>query len=302
MAEAVTAVVVHWRDVEATVRCVASLRAEPVRVIVVDNGGTVPVGARLHQVAPAARCLMTAENLGYAGGANAGISAALADGAEVVLLLNDDVGVRAGATTAACEVLRQSGRIAVVGAKSLLRDDPGRLWLAWGEVTYRHDLVALVGANAPDGEEFSRQRDVPWVGGCAMWFRAEAIRALGPLAEEFFAYHEEVEWCARASERGWRVVYAPRVVVTHGGRGTSADRAAVRVRKYFTARNMILFARRHGTWRQRAKLAAFLAGALPLQLAWRWPRGHADEVWLKMRGVRDALTGRRPPFERLGLK
>jgi GT2 family glycosyltransferase len=42
-----------------------------------------------------------------------------------------------------------------------------------------------------------------------MWFRADALRTLGLLDETFFAYHEEVDWCARAREGGWRVVYWP---------------------------------------------------------------------------------------------
>jgi len=65
---------------------------------------------------------------------------------------------------------------------------------------------------------------------------------------------------------------------------------------------MVLYARRHASPVQRAKLACFLVGTLPLQLLWNLPRGRAGEVVLKMRGVRDALTGRRPPFEALGLR
>ena len=52
----------------------------------------------------------------------------------------------------------------------------------------------------------------------------------------------------------------------------------------------------------RIKLACFLAASLPLQLRWQWPRGGAGEVWLKVRGIRDGLLGRRPPFEALGLR
>jgi hypothetical protein len=42
--------------------------------------------------------------------------------------------------------------------------------------------------------------------------------------------------------------------------------------------------------------------SLPLQLLWHLPRGTAGDVWAKLRGVRDALAGRRPPFEALGLR
>jgi GT2 family glycosyltransferase len=299
----VTAVVVHWQSVDDTLGCVASLAAEPdVGVVVVENGRRAPVAAALAAAAPRAVCVASAENLGYAGGANLGIRRALADGAEVVLLLNDDVRVRAGATAAALAALAPDARIAAVGAKVLSRDDPSRLWLAFGRVTWGQDLVALVGADAPDGPAFATERDVDWIAGCAMWMRAEALAAVGPFDETFFAYHEEVEWCARARERGWRIVYAPSVVVTHTGRGSGGGPAAIRIRKYFTARNAILFARRHGRPAERARHAFLVAAGLPLQLLWHLPRGRAGEALIKMRGVRDALLGRRPPLEELGLR
>ena len=135
-----------------------------------------------------------------------------------------------------------------------------------------------------------------------MWMRRDALEAVGLLDETFFAYHEEVDWCARARAAGWRVVYWPAAVVTHTGRGGAGSAAQVRIRKYFAARNAILYARRHGSTVQQAKLAAFLAATLPLELVHHWTHGTADEVLLKLRGIRDALARRRPPFEELGLK
>src|SRR5581483_4336551 len=242
------------------------------------------------------------ENRGYAGGANLGIRAALARDADVVLLLNDDVRVHPGATAAARAVLDADPRVAVVGPKVLAREDPSRLWLAWGEVTFRQSLVALHGAGAPDGPPFAAERDADWVAGCALWLRADALRTVGLFDEAFFAYHEEVDWCARARAAGRRVVYCPRAVVTHGGRGTEAAGAGRRVRKYFAARNAVLYARKHGRPAERLKLAAFLAATLPLEVVWHLPRGRAAEVAWKLRGIRDALAGRRPPLEALGLR
>jgi GT2 family glycosyltransferase len=297
----VVAVIVHWRDPDATLGCVASLAGEDVGVVVVENGPAAPVGERLARAAPHAVCVPSAENRGYAGGANLGIAAARARGADVVLVLNDDVRVAPGATAAALRALEADPRVAVVGPKVIAQEDPRRLWLAWGELTWRQSLVALVGAGEPDGPEFAHERDVPWVAGCAMWLRTAALEAVGAFDEAFFAYHEEVDWCTRARRAGWRVVYCPAAVVHHAGRGSGAPES-VRIRKYFAARNSILFARRHGTLTQRAKLAAFLAASLPVELLWHLARGDAATVLLKMRGVRDAVTGRPPPLEILGLR
>ncbi len=301
MTRNLAAVVVHWQDPEETLACVASLAAEPpARVIVVDNGAAAPVGALLAARAPHAVVLREPENRGYAGGANVGIRAALAGGADVVLVLNNDARVGPGAQAAALAALAEP-RVAVVGAKVVTRENPARLWLAWGRVTYRQSLVALCGADVADGAEWNVARDVDWIAGCAMWLRADALGALGLLDEAFFAYHEEVEWCARARAAGWRVRYCPAAVVSHTGRGSHGSARSIRIRKYFAARNSILFARRHAGPMERVKLGAFLATSLPLQLLWHLPRGTAGDVVLKLRGVRDGLLGRRPPFEELGL-
>ena len=295
------AVVVHWQDAEDTLGCVASLEGEPdLSVVVVDNGSREPVGELLARRAPAVEYLRSPENLGYAGGANLGIRRALARGADTVLLLNNDARLQPGATAAARAVL-QAGDVAVVGPKVLTREDPRRLWLAWGRITWRQSLVALCGADTPDGPEWNAQRDVEWIAGCAMWLSAAALARVGLLDEAFFAYHEEVDWCTRARRAGLRVVYCPGAVVTHTGRGTAGGERSVRVRTYFAARNTILFARKHAGTAQWLKLAAFLGVSLPLQLLWHLPQGDAGRVCLKVRGIRDALTDRPLPLEELEL-
>jgi len=301
MKEHVVAVIVHWRDVADTLGCVASLAAESgVEILVVDNGSQEPIAEALagHPVT----CLTSGENRGYAGGGNLGIRAALSRGASTVLLLNNDARVTPGATAAATGLLGSDPCIAAVGAKVLSRTEPGRLWLAWGEVTWGPSLVALHGARELDGPTYGSPRPVDWIAGCAMWLRAEALAAIGLLDEEFFAYHEEVDWCTRARAAGWRVVYCPTAVVLHRGGGVAGGPGAIRIRKYFAARNSILFARRHGSRWQRLRLVGGLATRLPLELLWHVPRGTVGEVLWKLRGVRDGLAGRRPPFETLGLR
>ncbi len=299
----VVAVIVHWQDPADTLGCVQSLVGDPdVGIIVVDNGSREPCGALLAERAPAVRCIRNPENLGYAGGANVGIRAALDQGADVVLLLNNDVRLQPGAVAAALRVLDADPRVAVVGAKVLTREDPSRLWLAWGRVTWGQSLIALEGADEPDGPRFSRERDVEWIGGCTMWMRAAALARIGLLDEAFFAYHEEVDWCVRARAMGYRVVYCPGAIVTHTGRGTAGGQRSVRIRKYFGARNSILFARKHAGPGQWMRLAGSLVASLPLQVAWHALRGKPGDAWVKVEGIRDALAGREPPFERLGLR
>src|SRR5207247_2078929 len=155
----------------------------------------------------------------HVGGDGAADPPRVRGGAGVVLVRNNAARVRPGATAAACQALGADQRIAAVGPKVLARDDPSRLWLAWGEVTWRQSLVALRGAGEPDGPAWSAARDVDWIAGCAMWMRRDALAAVGLLDETLFAYHEEVDWCARARGAGGGGGCRPAAVVTHTGRG-----------------------------------------------------------------------------------
>jgi len=300
----VAVVVLDWNGAADTLECVASVLASrypALDVWLVDNASRDPVLDEVLRRHPGVRTIANARNLGYAGGNNVGIHAALAAGADWVLVLNNDARLRPETVAELVAVARRDPAIAAVGAKILRLDDPTRLWMAYGEVTYRQSLVRLVGENEPDGAAFQEQRDVPWVSGCAILLGRCALAAIGPFDEEFFAYHEEVDWCATAREHGLRVVFAPRAVVEHRGQASSGGRAFVSRRQYLTARNMVRFVRKHGSPAERWRFALWFAAMLPLSFLRRLLRGEQEGVLLKLRGIVDALRDRPIPRARLGL-
>ena len=293
-----------WNGADDTLACVASVcasRWRPLDVWVVDNASRQPVLEEVVRRHPGVRTIANPSNLGYAGGNNVGLRAALASGADWVLVLNNDARLEAGTIDELLAVAQTDPRIAAVGARILRLEEPGRLWMAWGEVDYRQSLVRLIGQGEPDDGRFAEQRDVDWVSGCAILLSRRAIEAIGPFDEEYFAYHEEVDWCATARERGFRVVWAPRAVVLHRGQASSGGGAFVSRRQYLTARNMVRFVRRHGSLHERLRFALWFGAMLPLSWLKRRLRGEQEGVRLKLEGALDALRGRPIPRGRLGL-
>src|SRR5688572_20964121 len=210
MNERVVAVVLNWNGTEDTVACVRSLAAlgEPgLEILVVDNGSRTPPDAALAAAGFDVPVLHSAQNLGYAAGNNLGIRWARERGADFVWVLNNDAEAVAGALNALVEAARRHPRAGALGSRVLRGDDPSRIWVAWGRVTWRQSLIELVGENAPDGPEFDREQQVEWIPGCSILLRAEAIDEIGGFDEDFFAYHEDVDWAARARKRGWSCVY-----------------------------------------------------------------------------------------------
>jgi GT2 family glycosyltransferase len=305
-AERVVAVVLNWNGTDDTVACVRSLVAlgdSRLEVLVVDNGSRTPPDAALTAAGIDVPVMHTPQNLGYAGGNNLGIRWARERGADFVWVLNNDAEVEAGALDSLLAASRRHPRAGAFGSRVLRGDDPSRIWVAWGRVTWRQSLIELVGENAPDGPAYDVEQEVEWIPGCSILFRSEAIDDVGGFDEEFFAYHEDVDWAARARARDWTCVYVPGSRVIHHIHGSSGGAAHYGgFRKYLSARNSILYAIRHGTVAQRLLLALSIVVTFPFQLLRRAFRGEAAGAWIKQRGWRDALAGRPIPFRELGLR
>jgi GT2 family glycosyltransferase len=292
-------VVVHWGDPADTIACVRSVVAStlPARpLIVIDNG----TGAIRPEMVPGAELVALPDNVGFAGGSNAGIRAALAAGADSVVLLNNDATVDRGCLGALVAAAADA-RVAAVGAKVLAASAPGRLWATYGRVTWRAALVELVGRDQPDGPRFATTCDVDWVPGTAMLLARRALDDVGLLDERFFAYHEDVDWCVRARARGWRIVFAPGARVLHRGEGSLAGRGRANPARYLSARNTVLFARKHARAGDWLRLVVAIGGSLPLETLRSRRRGDRGVVSLLLRGYRDGLLGRDVPVRALGL-
>jgi GT2 family glycosyltransferase len=305
-ATAVAVVVLHWgADKAATLACLRSvarseLRARP--LVVVDNGTGALDPAEVASAAPGCELLVVPENRGFTGGSNLGIRHALAAGAEFVLLLNNDATLDPGCLAELVRVARTASGVAAVGAKVFSAANPRTLWLAWGRLTYRAALVEFVGQGETDGPRFDEVREVDWVPGCAMLLAGGALAQIGLLDERFFAYHEDVDWCTAARARGFRILFAPAARVVHHGEGSLAPRGPANPARYLSARNTILFARKHARPHQWVRLALAIAASLPFELARRWRRGEGRVVTLLVRGYLDGLLGRDLPLRALGLR
>jgi len=301
----VAVIVLNWNGAQDTVECLQGLthvEYPALEVVLVDNGSRPPAADEMRSRFPGITCIQLPENLGYAGGNNVGIRYALERGHDYVFVLNNDTIVTPTSVREAVAVAESDPRIGVVGLKILARDDPARVWVAFGQVTYRQGLVRLIGYYKIDQGQFDAVRDVEWVPGTAMLFRRRALEMVGLFDEQFFAYHEDVDWCTRAWRHGFRVVFAPRAVIYHKGHSSSGGRGYVTPRQSLAGRNMVLFVRKHGSGLQKAKFAAFVLATLPLQFIRRWITGEHQGVVLKVQGMLDALRGAEVPYTKLGLR
>jgi GT2 family glycosyltransferase len=237
-------------------RCLRSLEGNPasgaMRVTVVDSGSPDGTPDMVEREFPKVR-LIRRENIGFSAANNLALRESEAG---AVLLLNPDTEVYAGTLDAALARLRSDERIGMAGVK--LVTESGELDHACKR-SFPTPLSALAhftgigrGEGASGGLSQYRAThlgdddpgEVDAVNGAFMLCRAEAIREVGLLDEGYWLYMEDLDWCRRFWDAGWKVFYEPAGVALHIKGGSSGARRAPKQEIAFH-RGMARFYRRH---------------------------------------------------------
>ncbi|NTU79770.1 MAG: glycosyltransferase family 2 protein [Chloroflexales bacterium] len=253
-------VILSYNRADLLADCLVSLYAAPTRcaleVWVVDNASSDGSAALVRDQFPQARLIVSPINGGFSYGNNLALREIVGAGlADYVLLLNNDTVVPAGSLDGLVDYLEAHPAVGVVGPKLLLPD--GSLDLACRrsfptpEVSfYRMTGLAALFPRSPRFARYNltyldpdRETEVDAVVGACMLLRASVIAEVGLLDEQFFMYGEDLDWCYRIKQYGWRVLYYPGVVVHHYKRASSTRRAIPSIKAFYDA--MRIFHRKH---------------------------------------------------------
>lgn len=297
----VAAVIVNWNGGEQNLECLESLRAQGealAHVVFVDNGSCDGSWERVAQRYPEVELLRNARNLGFGAGSNLGIAAALASGADAVLLVNNDIVLAAGALDELVRALREHPEAGLVGPRVLYKDRPERVWSAGGALTWRENLTTLRGQDELDGERWQRTERVDYLAGCALLVRREVFDAVGGFDADYFAYSEDVDLALRAEREGHASLLVGSVAAYHAPSTSTGGGYSAR-RKYMMGVNSVWFLRRWAGKREWLRFVLYDVLTLPPLLLVGLVRGRAAGVCAKAWGIWDGLRGRRVTADKL---
>ncbi len=157
----------------------------------------------------------TQHNVGYGGGANAGIRRALARGAEWVVILNQDIEI----STKALDDL----------SDTLSHCRPGILGPFAGKLDKKR-WTSILG------------KGTDYISGSFMAIHKSVINKIGMFHEPYFMYYEDADYCIRARKAGFTLTHIA-VSLTHSD-GTTFGQGSF-LHQYYLARNHLLFVKRN---------------------------------------------------------
>jgi hypothetical protein len=202
-------------------------------IIVVDNNSQDGTILMLEENYPEIKIIKINKNIGYTSAMNMGLQAASGD---YLVQLNPDVIIEQGSFEKLFGWMNLNSQVGICTPKVVNRDGTLQKQCRrsfakpWDVITYFMGLDRLF----PESRLFGRYlltylkedqiSEVDAVSGSCMFIRKKVIDQIGFLDARFFAYQEDADFCFRAKQAGWKIVYLPITQVIHfGGQGGSKN-------------------------------------------------------------------------------
>lgn len=255
-------------------------------VFVVDNASTDQSVELVRKNFPQVNLIVNKSNPGFAKANN---QVLIKSEAKYVLLLNSDTKLQENCLIRLIEKMEKDPSIGAIGPKLLNSDSSlqpsggfyPNLYRVFLWMFFIDDLPffeRLFTSYHPHSSHFFRfERDTDWVSGACLLVRMGAVKKAGLLDENIFMYAEEVEWCNRIKNAGFRMLFYPNASCFHLKGGSSEG---VYAGLYEEFKSLVyIYQKNHP--RQIGILTLFLrCGALLRLILFGIIRRHKDKVKL----------------------
>lgn len=255
----ISVVIVGWNAKRYLELCLDSLVEAPPRrsmeVFVVDNASTDGSVEMIESRYPWVKLIKSQENLGFSRGNNVAIRQCQG---RYIALVNPDVIVFPGCLDALADFLDQNPKVGNVGPRvfnpdmsqqSTCRRFP-TLWNNFCSATALSTTFTKSRIFAGEHMFYfphDRALAVDVIVGCFSMIRHEAFDEVGLLDEGLFMYGDDVDWCRRARNAGWQVMFYPGAQAIHDRGKTTAPYP---VRFALAQQRSVLYywSKHHGFW------------------------------------------------------
>ena len=230
-----------WKD---TIECLESLKCiqEDYKIVLIDNKSTDDSIDKLEkwiqnqkELSSNLIFITSSENNGYAAGNNIGIKYVESqEDAEFIWILNNDTLIKADIleNLLNCYKNLEKENIALLGSK-ILNEDFSMQSIGYLNSKYTEDEI-----------KSKSSIEVEHISGCSIFLRADKIKEIGYIPEEYFLYYEETDWMKSIKQKGFKIFTCLSSALVHKHAKSTGGIYSPFVIYYMT-RNQILFNRKY---------------------------------------------------------
>ncbi|NLH53737.1 MAG: glycosyltransferase family 2 protein [Bacteroidales bacterium] len=240
----VSIISINYDHPEVTCQMLDSLRNityPNVEVIIVDNASPKDDPSIIPARYPEVKFIQLEKNLGFAGGNNVGIRQAKG---KYILLLNNDTEVTPDFLEPLVEKLEKNPEIGVVSPKIKFHHTPDTLQFT--VITPINKFTGRskgLGFGVKDTGQWEFDAETAYAHGAAMMVPRKVIEKVGLMAEIYFLYYEELDWCYRIRQAGYKIYYVHNSLVYHKESISTGKMSPTKI--YWMNRARLLYMRRN---------------------------------------------------------
>jgi GT2 family glycosyltransferase len=192
-------------------------------IIIADNDSKDDSLDYLEKKHPGISIIRLKKNHGFAGGYNLALKEIKAD---FYILLNSDIEVTKNWIDPVIRTMEQDPSIAACQPKIRSYKEPETFEYAGAaggfidKYGYPFCQGRMFQSLETDDGQFNEAREIFWATGACMFVRADVFHKLGGFDDDFFAHMEEIDFCWRAKNQGYKIMYCPDSTIFHIGGGT----------------------------------------------------------------------------------
>jgi len=217
MDKSVNIFVLNWNGRDLTLDCLASLKKisyPNANVIVIDNGSTDDSVISIRENYADVEIIELPENIGFAGGNNAGFRKAR-EKSDYTIFLNNDTCVDPHFIEPLINEFEVNSDVMQSAPKIYYADKPEYIWFAGGKINLWIGLIWHIGIRKKDSTEYSTKWEIDYATGCCVCMRTEDFESTGMFDESFPMYAEDVDLSLRLRNLGGKIVFVPESKIWH---------------------------------------------------------------------------------------
>jgi len=217
LAPLVYLVVLNWNGFDDTHECLESLQhlAYPrYQVLVVDNASSDNSPERIVVQHPEAELIRCKQNLGIAAGYNRGIEAALARGAEYIVVMNNDLVCDPAFVSHMVVTQRRWPACGMVMPKIYYYEARDVIWSAGAYTRWMASNIVLRGRQQHDGPAYKEMVPLQFAPSCCLLLTRDLCQRIA-FDEDYFFYYDDWDFCMQARAVGQQLIFAPNAHLWH---------------------------------------------------------------------------------------
>ncbi len=264
--------ILNYNGEKDTRACLESLSAcitdgIDLRVVVIDNNSIDGFSTKEGDFPKLKLAIIkNFSNEGFSGGHNKGITLALKNNADYIMVLNNDTIVDSHFIVNLVTVLEEESSIGVVIPKIYFakghefhkgkykQEELGKvIWYAGGFTDWNNIQSVHRGVDEVDRSQYDKIESTEFATGCCMLFKREVLEKVGLFDERYFLYYEDADLSQRIKKAGFKIFYVPTAMLVHFNASSSGG-PGNKLHDYFLTRNQMLFGMSYAPLRSKIAL------------------------------------------------